>query len=175
MAQILWLYIPEEEFIDDIIDEEAMLVPYGDFLDDITTYASPQAVRDKWAKAFPDQKPEDYAGICSALYRMANEISEDDIIVMPTLEHDSTIYVGIVIDTYSFECDEIELDDEGNSMELCIHSCELEWIAEFSEEDFTPDMLKSIQGSTALFLQRLKQDAFFRELVKKLNEEADEE
>lgn len=175
MTQHLWLYIPWGEFIDDIIEEEAMLVPLGEFLGDITAFDSPQAVRDQWAKKYPDDKPEKYAGICSALYRMAHEVKDDDVIVMPTLEHDGMIHVGFIVDDYLFECDDIELNGAVESMELCIHVRELEWLAHYPQSDFKPDMLKSVEGNESLFLQRLKQDAFFRELVKKLNEDIDED
>jgi restriction system protein len=132
---------------------------FGDELGDLAKLQPiPEAFRSRWQAKRPQSSEAQTRVFYSMFYRFVHRVKIGDLVVYAPTWRERKLYVGRITGAYQY--------DRGRIFSFYAHRRSVEWVSEFSRDSFSPEALKGITVTLAIF--QVQNKMFLDELNKKL-------
>jgi hypothetical protein len=139
------------------LEEKIIGLGFGDDLEDLRKIdAIPEAFKERWLKKYPLSSPAEARTFYAMFYSLVHRMGIGDLVVYAPTWRERTIYVGKIKSDYYYQ---------RKILPFYAHRRDVEWIEEFPRDIFSPEALKGITVTLAVFQAR--NEVFLSELESK--------
>ena len=153
MMRTTWCYYPHRDvaYYHHTVDNSVISMSFG--VDSDLSQLDREEIREEYATLAPELSPAQVSTLYSMLYHFAHTMQIGDRIIYPPTRHERVILVGRCTGGYR------HVPDEPLG---CVHQRDVEWVKTIAREEFSPEALRGISVTLALF--RVHNAPFLNEL-----------
>jgi hypothetical protein len=158
----VWCFYPrrDEPTYQLFLKENVVGLGFGDYLGDLREIEStPEAFKALWARHNPLSSPAETRTFYAMFYSLVHRVKVGDLIIYAPTWRERVIYLGRITSDYFYQ---------RHIIPFYAHRRTVEWIEDYPRDTFSPEALKGIAVTLAIFQAR--NERFLQELSERLSD-----